>query len=233
VRHCADTISSMKLAPVGKFIKDVNFLKGKFVGKKPVPGIFTDEELTVLQQDWSARNSRISEVYSSLTDQSWEAIHKVSLSTMLKSLLTSASPLAKQIEECAQKRIPLLLTSSRVRGKKEGQTITKGSTLMEKVRNLNPDNVRIPARLLWSPVQGLPITEWTDLILKCVHQASLKKGDYLSFLENYVKRSEEAREPYARERRLAIAGISSAISLYLELVLDKRGIPAWDALLCI
>jgi hypothetical protein len=223
--------ASKRIRPFKDFLKSPEFFKQKFVGKKPVPGIYTQEELSMLQQDWNARNQHIEETHKRVASMSYSEIRLTGLRSTIDSFATPYKGVIKTIVETANKRVPHLLTTVRQKGRAAVTMIAKGGTLVEKIRSMDPENVRTPAKLLWSPLRA-PVTEsgFAESVLSLVNHALRHNGNFRDAL---AKRAESIDVDWFHaesQTESYIGELSEAVTLYLDLYPDHRGKPAWDAL---
>jgi len=229
VRLAARSVPNSLVAP-SSFVKSLNWLKGKIVGKKPISGLFTEGELEYEQKAWAQRNLSLEKAYASLP-KSWKEVSSLTpLSQYLDTLLVRRDEQSKLIEETVAKRVPqLVMFSGNARNKT--QTIAPGGSLSEKILALPNPQIRAVANILWSPLNRLSREEWNSAVFSIVRQYLNGEIDINSIIENYVHRLENQNDPLGMKLRRAIADISLCSSLYLQIGETQKGNPVWDSFL--
>jgi hypothetical protein len=230
LRSIAQAKAQHSIAPVKRFLKGSGYFLSKLLGKKPVPGIYTAEELDLLNYEWNRRRVKIEEAFNNLHHEFRDYTLGDTLTSQLQTIQVGVSAPAKQVEATANKRIPELLVTEG-RGKAQRKVIAKGSSLPEKLLSINGgDSVRTIAKVMWSPTVCSDHTQshFCDVVLRVAKERYLSKKDVF---ETY--RELESSGTSLSKQQEAILTIepivNEAVEVYLEIIPDRSGSPAWDA----
>jgi hypothetical protein len=225
VRMCAQRAGHKCGAPK-KFLKGEGFFLEKFVGRKPVQGLYTEEELSAVHKYWQNKVDRVKSAYANIP-KTWAGIAgERRLASILETFNLKTPKDVKTIEDAKEKRVPYLLITAG-RGKDKRKEIAKGGTLDEKLRTIGGgDNPRIVGKVLWSPLDGLTVNQLVDASMKCARAIFLKKDTY----EKYLIGLAQVDKPHADALGIASGKIQHVSSLLVELLPDRKGESPWDTL---
>lgn len=230
LRLIAQSKAEYSIAPVKRFLKGSGYFLSKLLGKKPVPGIYTAEELDLLNNEWNQRKLKIEAAFNILHNEFRDYQFGETLTSQLQTLQIGVSAPAKQVEVTASKRIPELLVTEG-RGKAQRKIIAKGSSLPEKLLSINGgDSVRTIAKVMYSPTVCKTHTQshFCDVALRVAKERYLSKKDVF---ETY--RELELTGTALSNQQIAIMMIepiiNETVEVYLEIIPDRAGSPAWDA----
>jgi hypothetical protein len=217
-----------KLGSPKKFLRGEGYFLEKFVGKKPISGLYTDEEFSILVKYWEEKVASVKESYKTLPDTWQEIVGERKLATLLERFPQKTPPKIKEIENAKERRIPYLLVSTGV-GRNRRQLIAKGSTLAEKLKYVGGgDNPRIPSRVMWSPLDGQNINFVTDLGIKSARLTFQRKPEVLERL--IAEASKASGGSFLGYVDPCMNKVQQITTLLLELYQDRKGDPAWDTM---
>lgn len=227
-----------KIGPTKAFVKSLQELQGKIVGKKPVMGIYTNEEFSLLSKDWEDRMTHIEKEYnshfgndsksdasasSSSSSSSSSSASKgnnpgVFAETMLQGILSQLSvkpvKIVKEVEENAKRRIPYLLEVVG-KGRQAKQSIVKGGTLQQKILNKGFEQTRVPAILMWSPLSGITEAAFVGAVQNVVYKKYSKAGcNTADEVKDFV--ASMATPP--KDLEVLATNILGAVELYVEII---------------
>jgi hypothetical protein len=228
VRSCAAKLGCQE-APVVKFLKGEGYFTSKFVGKKPVSGLYTEQEFSILKEDWERRMTETKLKYKKLVSHNLrDAIEVESLSIRVARMQSAHSRPTKVIEEAKSRRIPELLVSEG-RGRSTKKVIAKGSDLPEKLISIKGgESVRTIAKVMYSPLsEGLDISNWTNLVMGEARLTNLRQET----LYQTIMAKERANVALSANDRLFLEhypSIKTAVQVYMEIIPDRTGNSAWD-----
>jgi hypothetical protein len=216
LRFASKTMCS-KLCQMSAYLKDVSWVRSQVCGKKPVGGIYHDDELQIMIKDHDNRVKKF--------DEDWAVLKDVSLSDSLqrkevnnhmsKMAKTSHSSEAKRIIECANRRIPLLIVKSRSRKSKE-TTIISGSSLPEKISNAGITSIRDIVKVLWSPLMDpLKVGDCIGIVSSVLHSEYKEESSH-SLLNSYVHNLEDSGSDTAVAARKNLSFLSIMVSVAEE-----------------
>jgi hypothetical protein len=212
------------------FLKKQEYFLEKFVGKKPIAGLYTEDEFALVTKNWESRQQQVRDLYKGIPDD-WKAIedNPGGLAAILAKLNIKQSQNISVIESAKQKRIPSLLVKAR-RGRNQNNEIVKGNSLPEKLMNIEGgESIRTVGKVLWSPCTGITQTVFVDTALRIVRD-NLHDGKFPT-IEDLVTHLEQVapEERNTAALRRAMPDLGVAIATYLEILPDKRGNPSWDS----
>jgi hypothetical protein len=224
---------SDNLGPLDRFLKKKGYFVEHFCGKKPVTGIYTDNELELLTEEWQAKISRVTSRYDRISISANVAdigsLGPGGLQEILGGFGEARSSRFKKIEETARSRIPDLLIETG-KGKDKRKVIVKGATLGDKIVAINGgSSVRSVGKLLWSPEYALPKAEWIDA---CMGQArSLNLRESPDWLARTIHRLGAAgADPTILDWYRKISPhIQTAAQVYLDCIQENVGNSTWDS----
>jgi hypothetical protein len=229
IRHAAAECSS-KVAGPRKWIKGEGHFLSRISGKKPVPGLYLDDELKFLIQQWELKNEQVKESYKKIPNR-WDQIISSKgdkLGMIMSYFQIKSDPLIKLIEDNARSRIPYLLIQTG-RGKNRTSSIVKGSTLTDKIAAMDCEDPRTIVRLMYTPLQKFTTTTFTDLTIRLV-RARLFKSE-----TNFYKQQEQLCQDdkvYSRIYNDSMVYVVAAAEFVLSQNTEiKQKIPAWTAML--
>lgn len=222
---------SADLGSVKNFLKGEAYFIQKYVGKKPVAGLYTDEEMPLLTQNWASKTQMIKDVYRDIP-KTFAELGPSGISEYLKKFNIETPSKIKSIEEAKMKRIPMLIVISG-RGKGQSKEIAKGGNLPEKLINIDGgDNVRTIGRVMYSPNLGVNMNYFTDLAMRQVNSL-LDRDRKMTYLDSRIADLASWNTPEAGAELAVLESIMSqvqqAAQVYLEVIPNRRGNPSWDA----
>jgi len=228
VRIAANNCSG-KLDQPKKFLKGEGYFLEKYVGKKPIGGLYTDEELPIVVQAWTDRQNRIKDLYKQIPDKFSEVLGKYrGIGDLVGAFNISMPQVVKDIEDAKNRRIPYLLVST---GKGRGKTveIAKGGNLPEKLLHTSGgDGVRTIGRVLWSPITGYTTNAFIDLVINQCR--SMIRKEKVSFLDHLITTTVTNGDKDTHGRLLQCsASVNQAAQLYLEILPDHAGEQSWGS----
>jgi hypothetical protein len=221
-------IYSKKIDSPKKFLKGEGYFLERFVGKKPVGGLYTDEELPKAVQHWTDKVKKVKDVYHNIPDK-FSSIGLSGISEILKRFNIETPKTIKDVEDAKSKRIPLLLVKSG-KGKNQKTEIAKGGNLPEKLISIEGgDSVRTIGKVLWSPNMAISTNEFIDLVIKNTNSMLDKsvKSAYIDVILSELRDKGQAQKH--DQIAASIGAINQATTVYLEVLPDKRGNSTWDA----
>jgi hypothetical protein len=173
IRLCAQRRANNLVDPKG-FLKGLGFFLDRFVGKKPVRGLYTKEEFDHVQRHWDDRRSKVSEVYKNLPSQ-WAQVSQQpdGLKPFLDGLQTAGARQTKPIDDAVTQRIKAL-TFIPAKGRDKTPKIVPGADLKDKILNANISGLRLVGALLWSPLYGVNSTSFTDIALRIARKVMIE-----------------------------------------------------------
>jgi hypothetical protein len=180
LRLVAKKISPELDNPV-RYIRSYGYIEQRIVGKKPVPGIYLEPELTLLTKEWESRKEELHKKFAALPID-WATVRKRTdgLSSYLAELNVKHSSKVREIMDNAQKRIPQLLVTRKVK-RETINILAKGTTLSDKLREIGGGkSVRTIAQVLYSPLSRVEKSEFISSAMQLAKLAYQKKGFNLS-----------------------------------------------------
>jgi hypothetical protein len=225
VRAAAQTRAGAIEGPK-KFLKGEGYFLDKLVGKKPVMGLYTDEEFARVVAYWSDKQKYIQGTYKALPDDWGKIVGDRKVAGVMALFSMKTPSLIKDIEDAKSKRIPNLLVFTG-RGKNRTSEIAKGSTLQDKIISLGGgDNPRLPARILWSPLDGSSINILADFSLKFARSLLLRNNSYEQYLQGLAKIDESS----LKLATVLESKIKQVANVVVECYPDHKGEPVWDSI---
>jgi hypothetical protein len=232
VRLLAQKLSN-KVKNPRKFIKGEGYFLEKFCGKKPIGGLYTEDELQIVTQHWVNKQQEIKRRYASIPNQT-ELLSMGGLSTIIREMNISSDSVIKNIEDCVDLRIPMLLIVEG-RGKSTKKVIVKGGNLPEKLIKCNGGlSVRTIGKVLWSPlIKGFTQNVFIDM---CFSQARslIERGKGKKGPDFLTSQLDSETDP---EMKSLLAGASSSInqaaSVYLEVYPEHTDKESWNAIFAV
>jgi hypothetical protein len=226
VRLIAQRLSSKVIYPK-KFLKGEGYFLEKFVGKKPMPGLYTTSEFAHLIQHWEDKQKIIKKKYSSLPDK-FQSLPMKSLGTYIAGFNIANPSIIVNIENAKASRVPMLLTTTG-RGRSAVQAIAKGGNLSAKLLAIDGgDSVRTIGRVLYSPLNTVSQNEFVSLSMKLAVQMH-KRGNEILCLDWYLAGFINADQNTVDQRKADWASIELAAQTYLEVIPYREGNATWDA----
>lgn len=219
----------VNIGPVYPFLKSRGYFVNKLVGKKPVKGLYLQEELEHLVSEWASRSVEVEENFNKLPKQFKDIPPGMTLTKYLSRLAVPLSKEAKIIEDAKSKRISDLLVVEG-RGRSTRRVIAKGSDLPEKLVSINGgDSVRTIAKVLYSPY-CCATTQSAFISATMAETKSLNLRDdrsYLEYLQDLASKGKAS--PSQEDILLDRVGIQLASQTYLEILPDRVGSISWDS----
>lgn len=223
--------ASKKLDDPKKFLKGEGYFLEKYAGKKPIGGLFADEELTVVVRNWTTKSDNIRNAYSRIPN-TFRDLPEGGISAAVAAFNIRAPPLIKDIEDAKSKRISNLLVTTG-RGRNQTKEISKGGNLPEKLLAINGgDSVRTIGKVLWSPLYvGTTQNEFTDLVMRNANSMLRREGNVLPYLDTLLiaARNNPAMREEVERLESIMAPVGQATQVYLECIPDHQGNQAWDS----
>jgi len=220
-----------KLADTKYFLKAEGYFVNRLVGKKPISGLYTSSEFTILKKEWETRCQAVSNNYKELLKYNVKSKPVPPGYTFNKLIAKCAVPLSslsKKIEEAKTKRIPELLVIEG-RGRSSKKVIAKGNDLPEKLRNINGgESVRTIAKVLYSPQCAVSLSDWSSSIMSEARSRNLKEEKTpFDRLDDLVSKGSPSQLQLALYSEFS--NMEVAIQTYLEVLPDRIGNTAWDS----
>jgi hypothetical protein len=220
-----------------RILKSQEYFVNMYAGKKPVSGIYTDEEFRLLNDNWAARKARIETIFIKLPKFIKDIVGKANkVSTILNEFNIENSPGIKHVCEYANKRITyLLVPAPRVKGRKEqGKVIAKGQSLRDKVITIGGElGIRTIAKVMWSPQYERVTTmnEFADMAVSEARSKLVEKQSWIAQQTAMWLKAEESADKSHMLKKLDNVRpiISSLADIYMELYPDNVGKAPWDA----
>jgi hypothetical protein len=227
IRLLAKTLS-IKVKYPKKFLKGEGYFLEKFVGKKPMPGLYTNDEFAVATQNWAAKQQNVRTRYKSIPD-SFQNLPMKGLGAYIDGFNTANPATISTIETAKASRIPMLLTVTG-RGRSATTAIAKGSSLPSKLQVINGgDSVRTIGRVLWSPLMGCTQNEFISEAMKLASELYSSKVTITQAAATYLGGWATAPQKSQDQAKQDWASIEQAAQTYLEVIPDRSGNAAWDA----
>jgi len=232
IRLVSLQIGKSKDGIIRKFLKGKGYFLQQCVGKQPGAGLYHAEELPIVQENWRSRRERISVIYDKIPEKFSNIGPKNNVASIIALFNIENTSEVKKIEEYRATRIPELLIDGPKPKKGEPPTklIAKGSGLPEKMINISGGNtVRSIGKVMYSPlIKGYTRNEFIDFSIKETNSLRHKKGQSLMMR---MRTAAHEHEDYDTE--MLLEGLSpyvtAAAQTYLEIIPDRSGNPAWDA----
>jgi hypothetical protein len=225
------TDNATKLGPIRKFLRTKDYFTNKLVGKCPIAGLYTADELYLLKAEWTDRRNAVIHKYDSMPRE-FRGLLGTPIHKLLSTLDNGWSQDAKQIEETAKARVPNLLISTGS-GKSAKKVIAKGQDLAEKLITADGGaSVRTISKVLWSPLyqQGITQQLWTTSILRQTKDLNLReKNPFFTAVSNRVTDPKQTQSLDDTAIYMHITHMEAAVTTYLEVLPDKIGTQSWDA----
>jgi hypothetical protein len=212
-----------------RFLKGEGYFLEKFVGKKPVPGLYTDEELDLLTKHWLAKQEHVKAAYKGILDNFAQYVPQNKLGAILEGFSLKTPQDIKKIEDNVTRRIPSLLVRSGRRNQ-QAQSIAKGSNLSEKILTVGMaiSNPRTVCKLIWSPIGILPSNDFADFTMTLAKRMFAKKEH---LFDEYLKQVRDMNPDLAKAVSTDSSRLKNAASLVVEIYSDHRGDIPWDSAL--
>jgi len=228
VRVCAQ-LCAHKIGNIKKFIKGEGYFLEKYVGRKPVAGLYTPSELERLQHEWSDRQRRVREAYRGIPDR-FNAEHAAlgTLGTIIAALNPNKDDMTKFIEDAKSKRIPYLLITTGNKNRRISRIVT-GSSLDQKLISLGGgDSVRTIGKVMHSPLYiGVSSNMFVDVCIKQARSIYLKNDT--SYLQTLAANPDLVGANITARILAYQADISVVSTVYLECFQEHRGNETWEA----
>jgi hypothetical protein len=226
--NCAPRLNSLK-----KCFASEAFFVDKLAGKKPKGGLYTDNELAVVQEFWEKRKQHIGNLYQKLPNDFSEARQILGgVGVIFEEMNKFNSANIKLIEKHKTVRTQSLLVTSG-RGKNQSTAIAKGSSLEEKLLTVSGSHsVRAIAKCLWSPLYKMTQDDFYDNATTVARHIIAKGKSEDDPLNKRVEAARRSGDTNLQTTLLTHEGaIREAASVYLRCYEDRQGEVSWDALL--
>lgn len=231
VRLCASEMKN-RVVKTSEFLKNLQWFQTRYVGKKPIGGLYLSEEFEYLIKEWETRTDKVRALYTGIDLNLKGPLMSGQFKQYMAKFNIEHEPVAKRIEDRAKTRIPMLLVSVGT-GRRVTKQIAKGGNLPEKIKDQKLDlSVRTPAKILYSSLyEGVPEGMFVDLCItsaktsitgndeRVVSAAARLAGECKNLLAN-----KEMSEGFMSLVRLAA-------TVYTEIYQEYRGTPSWDAIM--
>jgi hypothetical protein len=228
IRLIAKSLSNKVVSPK-KFLKGEGYFLEKFVGKKPMPGLFTNDEFAEVLEVWGSKQKFVKDRYSSIPD-TFQRLPPRGLGAYIGGFNNANPAIITAIEGAKASRIPMLLVTTG-RGRSAARVIAKGSTLPEKLRSIDGgDSVRTIGRVLYSPLTGVSQNEFVSMAIRAAVQMHSKGSNVTDIADNFMVLASTDTNVDLTQRKRLWSSVELAAQTYLEVVPDRAGFPAWDAI---
>jgi hypothetical protein len=219
--------SASKLSNLRGYLKGEGYFVEKFAGKKPIGGLYTDQELTDVTKEWTSRYERIRRLYKQIPDTT-QTLPPGGLGSIIAEFNQLNSAKVKLIEDAKSKRIPMLLVTSQ-RGKLRTSVISQGGNLPEKLIHLDGgDSVRTIGRVLWSPIYGIPQNAFVDVAMRLTSNSL--RGVGATTCEAEIQEAQKRGSvDLVGQLQQCSAAVNQTVNVYLEVLPNKHGNPSWDS----
>jgi hypothetical protein len=232
VRLCSTEMKS-RIVKVSEFLKNIQWFQTRYVGKRPIGGLYLTEEYDFLTTEWENRTKKVKALYTSLDLKLKGPLMSGQFKQYMAQFNIEHETIAKRIEDRAKTRIPMLLVTIGV-GRKQTKQISKGGSLPEKIKDPKLElSVRAPARILFTPMyEGVPEGMFIDSCITSA-KASIVSGDNTSVVNAALRLAEDCKKSLINKE--LSGGLMSLIRLtatvYTEVYQEYRGTPSWDAIM--
>jgi hypothetical protein len=231
VRLAAQNLAS-RVKNIMLYLKPEGFFKMRFVGKRPIGGLYLQEEYDLLTQEWEGRNKQVETLYKGVPLTLKVPLLQGNLKQYMAKFNIGLKPMSKKVEETARSRITNLLVQSGT-GRNKRTVISKGGNLPEKLRadGLNL-SVRTIGKVMWSPLMvGMSQNQFTDLAISLARRRLHGKLAILQAEEEKILDQCVALTKDDAVANVAYGTLSTAASVYLEIYPDYNGNTSWDTAL--
>jgi hypothetical protein len=216
-----------KLTDLRKTLKSEETFLQTFCGKKPVPGLYTEQEFEIVKKFYDKKVNRIKELYSNIPND-YAKLGPSGLNSYFKECSIKNIQEVQVIEESKSKRIPDLLVTTR-KGKSQVQEIAKGSTLSEKLVTIGGgQSVRTIGKVLWSPLYGVNQTTFVQEVL---YLTAMARADSKYTLGEHFEIRSQGLEKQGHASFKEIVRVRSdilhAVSTYLDVIPDRMDQDSW------
>jgi hypothetical protein len=225
----AGCASSSKVGNPKSFLKGEGYFLEKYGGKKPIGGLYADDEIPFVTNHWNEKMSDIKEVYKNIPNRFQSLVGGIG--SIIEEFNKPNPPTIKRIEAAKQNRISSLLTVTG-RGRNQSKEISKGGSLQEKLININGgESVRTIGKVLWSPVfTGITQNQFVDLVMRNAYSMLDRDRDKTYYDAQLSKMANDGVPGTQLNNFAALSGaVAQATQVYLEIIPDHRGNPTWDS----
>jgi hypothetical protein len=231
IRLAAQKVS-YKVKNILLFLKNLGYFKMRFVGKKPIGGLYLTEEHELLIKEWEDRNIIVENLYQGIPRTLKLPLAQGMLKQYMGKFNIGLTPMSKKVEECARSRIPNLLVQVGT-GRQRRTVIAKGGNLPEKLRNDSINHtVRTIGKVLWSPLfKGVTQNLFTDMALRYTRKRLHSPQSNLTAEEELIRNECNTLTANPEVGSVLYGTLATAASVYLEIYPDYTGNPAWDTAL--
>jgi hypothetical protein len=226
VREAAKARSS-RFCSIKTLLVNKQVVLSKFCGKRPVAGLYTQEELAVVNEYYDYKVECITKVYGNIPDD-WKSFGPSGLHSYFNEFSIKNPAKIQIIEDNRSKRIPELLVVTR-RGKQQDKSIAKGSTLNEKLISIDGgDSVRTIGRIMWSPLCGVTqinfINQCMSITSEIVHKKNISSSEIISVTLSELSGGEKDK---TQDWKKAEGLIHDCVSVYLECIPRREKDLSW------
>jgi len=226
--RAASKAQSVLLGDIHNMLKSKQHVVNTFCGKRPVRGLYTEEEFVIANDGYNSKVERIGIVYSNIP-KSHKLLGPSGLHTYFAEFSVKSPAQLQLIEDTKSKRIPDLLVTTRM-GKKQVSEIAKGGSLSEKLITIGGGNsVRTIGKVLWSPTSGISQVQFTNAVMtiavECYHNSFYSQVEVIDkTIEDLKVRDKSANWERARD------SIHVGVTTYLEIIPGRESDPSWAVL---
>jgi hypothetical protein len=227
IRLVAKKLSHKVVGPK-KYLKGEGYFLEKFVGKKPMPGLYTSDEYASVLQHWESKQKQVKDRYKSIPD-TFQHLPLKGIGAYIGGFNIANPPIISIIEDAKASRIPMLLTVTG-RGRSANQAIAKGGTLPQKLHAISGgDSVRTIGRVLYSPLNKVSQNEFVSQAMRLAAQLHTGKSNLTSASNQFMEGFSKSDQEFIIQMSTDWSSIELAAQTYLEVIPDRMGNPAWDA----
>jgi len=227
IRLCAHR-QAHKLKEPKKFLKAMGYFLDRAVGKKPIKGLFTDEEFLYASQQWSIREDRVKQAYQRLPDN-WSDIagQPGGIKPYLDNILRTGQDPSKAIRDAVAQRIKSL-TYIPTKGRDRTPKIVPGSSLRDKILNTHLPGLRTIAYLMHSPLNKVSRATFSDVVLNIAWD-SIRRSNPVASSYEAILQDAHLPQDTVHDARTHKGSYIEAASLYVETFSTYKDEEPWAA----
>jgi hypothetical protein len=223
----ASKLNCERIALPSQWIKPLGAIQAKVVGRKPVPGLYTELELKLAQNDWDRRNHEVRIAFNAINDLVvWPKPPKAILD-MLQNMVIRPLPEIKGVENALQKRIPPLVVRTG-KGRTMKEVIVKGGSLTDKLKAAPGVTAREAAKILWSPLMRCAQGQFVETLIMSAREMTRSGCDNNEAVEHYL--ATLAKKSDITQLASAYADLVVCVGFLVEIHEEHFGSPGWAQL---